>query len=60
MTEAGQLELSEIIKKRDDPNSRITSSLKILECASEDASSMEMDHNEWACIDLTADSGACD
>ena len=60
MTEAGQLELGEIIKKRDDRKSRMTSSLNILECASQDLSSMEMDSNKWVCIDLTADSGACD
>ena len=30
MTEAGQLELGEIIKKRDNPRSRMTSSLNIL------------------------------
>ena len=38
----------------------MTSSLNILECASQDVSSMELDNNEWVCIDLTADSGACD
>ena len=60
MTEAGQLELGEMIKKRDDPKSRMTSSLNILEYASQDVSSMEMDNNKWVCLDLTADSGACD
>ena len=60
MTEAGQLEVGEMIKKRDDPKSRMTSSLSILECASQDVSSMEPDNNEWVCIDSTADSGACD
>ena len=57
MTEAGQLELGEMIKKRDDRNSRMRSSLNILEYASQDVSSMEPDNNEWVCIDLTADSG---
>ena len=42
MTEAGQFKLGEIIKKRDDPKSRMTSSLNILEYASQDVSSMEM------------------
>ena len=60
MTEAGQLELGEMIKKRGDPKSRMTSSLNILEYASQDVSSMELDNNEWFCIDLTVDSGACD
>ena len=60
MTEAGQLELGERTKKRDDPKSRMTSSLNILEYASQDVSSMDMDNNKWVCIDLTADSGACD
>ena len=59
MTGAGQLELGEIIKKRDGPKPRITSSLKILEYASQDGSSMEMDNNEWFYIDLTAHSGVC-
>ena len=57
MTEAGQLELGKIIMKRDDPKSRMTSSLNILEYASQDVSSVEIDNNEWVCIDLTADSG---
>ena len=60
MTGAGQLELVEMIKKRDDPRSRLTCSLNILECASQDVSSMEVDNNDWARIDLTVDSGACD
>ena len=60
MTEAGQLELGEMIRKRDDPRSRIISSLKILEVVSQDVSSMEMDNKDWVCIGLTADSGACD
>ena len=60
MTEEGQLESGEIIKKRDDPRSRFSSSLNILEYASQDVSSMEMDNNDWVCIDLTADSRACD
>ena len=59
MTEAGQLELGEFIKKRDDPRSRTFSSLNILEYASQDVSSMEMDKNDRVCMDLTADSGAC-
>ena len=51
MTEARQLELGEIIKKRDDLKSRMTSSLNILECASQEVSSMELDNNEWVCTD---------
>ena len=60
MTDAGQLELGELIKMRDDPKSRMTSSVNILEYASQDVSSMEIDNNGWVCIGLTADSGACD
>ena len=47
-------------QERDDPKSRMTSLLNILEYASQDVSSMELDTNERVCIDLTADSGACD
>ena len=32
----------------------------MLEYATQDVSSMDMDNNEWVCIDLTPDSGACD
>ena len=46
MTEAGQLELGKMIKKRDDPRSRMTFALNILECASQYLSSMEVDENE--------------
>ena len=60
MTEAGQRDIGEMFKERDDPKSQMTSSLNILECASQDVSSMEMDINDWVRIDLTADSGACD
>ena len=44
----------------DDPKSRMTSPLNIFEYASQDVSSMELDNNEWVCICLTVDSGACD
>ena len=59
MTEEGQLELSEMIRKREDPRTGLTSSLSIFEYATQDVSSMAMDTGELVCIDLTADSGAC-
>ena len=60
MTEEGQLDLGEMIRKGDDPRSRSTSSLSMREYATQDVSSMDMDTNEWVCCDLTADVGACD
>ena len=60
MTEEGQLDLGEMMRKRDDPRTRSTSSLSIFEYATQDVSIMAMDTGEWVCMDLTADSGACD
>ena len=60
MTEEGQLELGEIIQKRDDSRTRSTSSLSILKYATQDVSSMDVDTRELVCIGLTADSGARD
>ena len=60
MTDEGQFDSGEMITKTDYPRSRSASSLSILECATQDVSSMDTDNSEWVCIDLTADSGACD